>query len=91
MIKIDYEGAWKKLKKTIEHHISPTDIYKTLLLYMNELERKHTYNYLDIKLRSNIEINKYWSRKYILLNEKYIKLKNKIIDNKVDKLLKRSK
>ena len=78
MIKIDYEGAWKELKKTIEHHISPTDIYKTLFPYINELEQKHTHNYIDIRRRSDKEIADYCLKKYSELFLKYINLKNKL-------------
>lgn len=86
MIKVDYEGAWKELKETIERHISPVDMIKTLLPYINELEQKHTHNYIDIRRRSDKEIADYCLKKYTELSMENIYLKKELKEYKEEPL-----
>jgi len=83
MIKIDYEGAWKELKKNIEPLrklclSSITELDHAILFHMNELEQKHTHNYIDIKSRSDEEIADYCLKKYAEMYLELVELKGKL-------------
>ena len=55
MIKIDYEGAWKEMKEDMGF-TSPKDLYQTIVLHMEKLEKKHTQpieNTITMRLECN--------------------------------------
>lgn len=71
MIKIDYEGAWKELKENMN--------LSSLPLHMNEIEKKYTCDFIDIRRRSDKEIADYCLKKYteIFLENIHLKRKEK--------------
>ncbi|MBA7512701.1 hypothetical protein ES705_04709 [subsurface metagenome] len=85
MIKVDYEGAWKELKK--ELNISSTiirdAIFTTSLIdMMDNFEQKHTHNYIDIRKRSDKEVADYCLKKYAEVYMENINLKKKLKEHK---------
>lgn len=84
MAKIDYEGAWKELKEDMGF-TSPRDLYRTIVLHMDELEQKHTHNYVDIRKRSDKEIADYCLKKHAEMYLELVELKNKLKEVVEDK------
>lgn len=89
MIKIDYEGAWKDLKEEIPKVVSGyeknpyfTDeafcAIESIKDKMNDLEQKHTHNYIELKKRADKEIADYCLKKYAEIYLENIYLKKKL-------------
>ena len=76
MIKVDYEGAWKELKEKYGYLYSD----ETILLknVIQDLEQKHTHNYVDIRRRSDKEVADYCLKKHAEMYLELVELKNKL-------------
>jgi len=82
MIKIDYEGAWKEFKRKygVELYLRKKHYNIFLYSFMNDMEQKHTHDYIDIRKRSDKEIADYCLKKYGEMYLENINLKKKLED-----------
>ena len=73
MIKIDYEGAWKELvdEYGLDYIIIGGDT-------IENIQQKHTHNYIDIRKRSDKEIADYCLKKHAEIYMELICLKRKL-------------
>jgi len=76
MIKIDYEGAWKEFKRKygVELYLRKKHYNIFLYSFMNDMEQKHTHDYIDIRRRSDKEIADYCLEKYVGQEQRITKL-----------------
>jgi len=84
MIKVDYEGAWKELKREYNNisscRLEDKDAMVKFLTAerMDELEKKHTHNYIDIRKRSDKELADYCLKKHAEVYLELVELKGKL-------------
>jgi len=82
MIKIDYEGAWKELKREYGKEYIVYEGGEDVEDVMKKLEKKHTHNFIDIRKRSDKEIADYCMKKYAEMYAENVHLKKKLGDKK---------
>jgi len=85
VIKVDYEGAWKELRKDIgDKEIENYEDTRPLKIFyiMDDLEQRHTHNYIDIRKRSDKEVADYCLKKYAEVYMENINLKKKLKEHK---------
>jgi len=75
MVKIDYEGAWKELKEYLSKNYI-TD--ERIMEVVENFERKHTHNYIDIKRRSDKEVADYCLKKHAEMYLELVELKQRL-------------
>ena len=86
MIKVDYEGAWKELKNKTSYseildyeEASGFSIHRPdLVTVMDNLEKKHTHDYVDIRRHSDKEVADYCMKKHAEVYLELVCLKQKL-------------